>query len=230
MLVQKYSRLFNTEGADVMTGHLLEEEGFACVRVMEQGRSVVRKATGAAGETFAGFNLSRNAPTSILPLVLEGTANGTTIALPKVPVTGQILVKINGTTVSVVAGAPADNTEVQLSADTLTLHASSANAVYFVQMMYEPTVGEARMLTGDAPIGGLASIAMGKTGLITEGTVATNMYDAAADWSGTTEVVPSLAADGRLTIGGAGVKLSGQCQIVEVPSAGNPFLVVRVSA
>jgi hypothetical protein len=230
MLVQKSTRIFNTEGAEVLTGHMIEEEGFACVRVKEGSRVVVRKSTGAAGEVFAGFNLSRNAPTSVLPLVLEGVADGLTITLPRLPITGQILVKLNGTNTTIVAGAPANAGETQLSADTLTLHASNEDAVYSVQMMYEPSVSEARQFTGDAPIGGLASVAMGKTGLIVEGVIGTNMFDASADWSGTTEVVPSLAADGRLTIGGTGEKLSGLCQIVEAPSAGNPFLVVRVSA
>lgn len=230
MLVQKSSRIFNTEGADVLTGHLLEEEGFALVRVKEGNRVVVRKSTGAAGEVFAGFNLSRNAPTTVLPLIIEGVVDGTSLILPRLPITGQLLVKLNGVATTIVAGAPANAGETQLSADTLTLHATNADAEYMVQMMYEPTVSEARQYTGDTPIGGLSSVAMGKTGIIVEGIVGTNMYDASADWSGSAEVVPSLAADGRLTLGGTGEKLNGVCQIVEVPSAGNPFLVVRVSA
>lgn len=228
MLFQTSCRIFNTENADVLSGHLLEEEGFALVRVKEAGRTVVRKSTGAAGEVFVGFNLSRNAPTSVMPLVIEDTVDGTSYVLPRLPITGQILVKINGAVTDIVAGSPANAGETKLSADTLTLHASNANASISVQMMYEPTVSEARMYTGDAPIGGLASSALGKTGVITEGLIATNMYDASVDWAGDAEIVPSLGADGRLTLGGSGEKLTGICQMVEAPNAGNPFLVVRV--
>ncbi len=230
MLFHKFTRIFETEHAPVLSGHLIEEEGYALVRVFEGLQTVVRKSTGAADEAFVGFAMSRNAPAGILPLVAEGNADGTQIILARVPLTGDILLKLDGVNATIVAGAPAASGEVNITGDVVTLHDDDADVAYFVQFMYEPSVTEARQYTGDFPIGGLASASLDVLGILNRGFVATNMFDMSADWVGSGEVVPSLGADGRLTIGGPGTKLTGTVQIHSVPSSDNPFLVVRVNA
>lgn len=230
MLVLDYTRISQTSTAQVETGHTIEEEGMALVKVMDGGQVAVRKSTGAADEIFAGVSLSRNAPTSMLPLVMETKVPaGETVKLPRIPVAGQILVKVADTAVTVGAGAPADATAVQLDGDTITFFAGEADKELFVQMMYEPTVTEARQETGDVPVGGLPSSSVGTIGTIVSGCVTTNQYDASVDWAAG-ELTPSLGVDGKFTVGGSGTKLDAVVTVDRIPSAANPYLSLTIRA
>lgn len=231
MIVQKYSRLFRTEHFDVQAGVVIEEEGTALVFVQEGGKTVVRPSTGAAGEVFAGFSQSRNSPPTYIPHAFNSAVPASLVVeLPRTPLAGQILVKLDGVKADIVAGAPAASGEVQLVANVLTFHADDAASALYVQFIYEPTLAEARTILGDMPIGGLASTYQGVIGATLHGTVATTMYDASVDWSGV--VNPTLGVDGRLTVGGVGTKLTN-VQVMQTPitDAGSyGALVVRVSA
>lgn len=231
MLVQKYTRLFRTEHFDVQEGVVIQEEGVALVFVQEGGKTKVRPSTGAAGEVFAGFSQSRNSPPSYIPHVFEASVPATLIVeLPRIPLTGQILVKIGGTKATIVAGAPDAAGKVQLTANVLSFHADDANKEIYVQYIYEPSMAEARTILGDMPIGGLPSSNQGVIGATLHGNVATTMYDASVDWTGV--INPTLGVDGRLTVGGSGTKLTN-VQVIQTPitDAGSyGALVVRVSA
>lgn len=227
MLMQKYTRLQMTEHRNVESAALVKDEGVALVEVKEGNESVVRPSTGAADEVFAGFSLTRNSPPSILPWVGEGVVGtGLTVELPRLPLNGQILVKVAGVKVTVGAGAPADDTAVQLDGNTLTFHGDHEGSSYLIQMAYEPTMTEARMVLGDAPIGGIAAAYQSVTGVITRGHLATTFFDAAADFSGVFH--PNLGPDGNLTVGGSGTLLEN-VTIISAPSADNSALVVRVN-
>lgn len=227
MLVQRYTRLFLTEHRPVEQGLNLTEEGIALVAVKQGNDTVVKPSTGAAGEVFAGFSLSRNSPPATLPWVGEFHVPATLNAeLPRQPLAGQILVRLDNEALTVVANAPADVTEVQVVGTVLTFHADAEKGKCFIQMQYEPTVNEARTIIGDGPIGGVASGAMDQIGIITRGEVATTLFDASADFS--KAMYPNLGANGVLTVGGAGVQLTN-VQILSAPSAENSALVVRVN-
>lgn len=227
MLVQRYTRLFLTEHRPVETGLNLTEEGIALVAVKQGNETVVRPSTGAANEVFAGFSLTRNSPPATFPWCGEGAVPGTlNLQLPRIPMASQILVKLNGAAATIVANAPANAGEVRLVGDVLTFHSDDEGANYTIQMQYEPTVSEARTIIGDAPIGGIAAGQMDQIGVITRGDVATTLFDASADFAGVMH--PTLGADGRLTVGGAGTELKG-VQIISAPTSENSALVVRVN-
>jgi hypothetical protein len=177
--------------------------------------------------------MSRNAPPLFIPLVLEDVVNGATLELPRTPMAGQILVRVGGTALGIVAGdeAPSDANgastgEVALDDNVLYFHPDHDGATRFVQMMYEPTVTEARQYNGDVPVGGLSSSAQGIIGVITRGDVATSYYDASADWSSALKA--QLGADGVFTIGGAGAEAQG-ATIIQAPTASNPVLIVNLT-
>lgn len=230
MISQKYTRIFQNEHRPLAPGFAVDEEGVSMVYVRVAGEAElhVRPSTGAAGEIFAGFSWTRNSTPSLLPAVLEGKvpANGV-VVLTKLPVTGQLFVSVASDSKEIVAATPADADEVELVGQTLTFHADAIGKSFFVQMQYEPTVVEARQILGDMPVGGLASNNEGIIGLLTRADVATTYFDAAADWN-SAELHPSLGADGRLTIGGAGGKVTSLV-IVSAPSADVPFLTVRAN-
>lgn len=228
MINLKYTRTFDTANSPVLDAHLIEEEGFALIYTKQGNETVVRKSQGAGGEVFAGFALSRNAPTDRLPLVIEGEVvdQSAGYTLPRLPITGQIRILLNGSAATIVAGAPAVAGEVQLTGDELAFHAADDAAALEIHMMYEPTVTEARLYTGDAPVGGLSSIEQNVIGLFVEGDIATNKFDISADWAGSLH--PTLGADGMLTVGGGGVELT-DVVVLNAPSADNAFLVLRVN-
>lgn len=227
MIEQKYTRVFQTESRPVETGALFEDEGMASVFVKEGDQTVVRPSTGAAGEIFAGISQSRNAPPIFLPHVVDGikaVAEG--LELPRTPIAGQILVRLDGSAATIVAGAPAAAGEVQLQGVDITYHADDLGKEVAYQMMYEPTVTEARQIKGDVPVGGLPSSAQGVIGLVKEGDVATTYFDASADWSGVLAEV-KLGADGLFTVGGSGATVPN-CVVASAPSAANPTLVLSL--
>ena len=227
MINLKFTRTFDTANSPVLDAHLIEEEGFALIYVKQGNDTVVRKSQGAGGEVFAGFALSRNAPAAQLPLVSEGITidQAAGYTLPRLPVTGQLRLVIDGTDATLVGGAPAAAGEVQVAGDALTFHAGDDGKTLDIFMMYEPTVTEARQFTGDAPVGGLSSIEQSVVGLFTRGDICTNMFDMSVDWSAVT--YPTLGADGVLTNGGGGETLTNVI-VLEAPSADNAFLVLRV--
>lgn len=222
MLVQKYSRIFNTEHRAVEPGVVIEEEGVALVFTKDSaGNTVVRPSTGASGEIFAGFSQTRNAPPRFLPRVISEVVvpQSGVVDLARIPVVGQILVKIGGDVATISANAPAAQGEVQLSGQKLFFFKSkpaegSNPAVegdegqeLYVQFLYEPTVSEARTILGDGPIGGLPSSAQESIGVITRAEqIGTTYYDASKDWTGVYN--PKLGADGRLTTDGNGTTLT----------------------
>lgn len=227
MLVQRYTRLFLTEHRPVETGLNLTEEGIALVAVKQGNETVVRPSTGAANESFAGFSLTRNSPPETFPWCGEGSVPATlNLQLPRTPLASQILVKLNGVAVDIVANAPDNDGEVRLVGDVITFHADSEGASYTVQMQYEPTVLEAKTIIGNAPIGGIAAGPMDQIGVITRGDVATTLFDASADFASVMH--PTLGADGRLTVGGAGTELKN-VQVISAPTSENSALVVRVN-
>lgn len=230
MLLQKYTRQFLTEHRPVAPGVQINEEGIALVYVRVAGQSelAVAPSTGAAGEVFAGFSWTRNHPPAYLPFVQEGVvpANGK-IELHRLPVTGQIGVTVEGVAVEVVAGTPTDATEVQLVVQELTFNSGSVGKTFKIVMQYEPTLVEARQILGDMPVGGLSSNHEGIIGVLTRADACTSFFDASADWN-SEELHPSLGADGRLTIGGTGTKVTSLV-IVSAPGASIPFLTVRAN-
>lgn len=228
MINQKYTRVFNTEHRPVETGALIADEGMALVFAKQGDSTVVRPSTGASGEIFAGVSMARNTPPLFMPFVFEGVvpADGV-LELPRTPIADQILVRVAGTSIEVAAGdtVPTDATKVNLDDNEVRFHASQRGAEVFVQIMYEPTVTEARQVKGDVPVGGLSTIAQSVTGVITKGDVATTYFDASADFSSAIQV--RLGADGIFTTTGSGTLIPG-VTVQQAPSAASPVLVLNI--
>lgn len=227
MLQLRETRIVLTKHANVLSGHIVPEEGMALVYVKEDGETKVQLSTGAANEIFAGVSQSRNTPPAALPFFQEGMIPASlSIELPRTPIAGQLLVKVAGVQKTIVNAAPADATEVQLSGHNLILFAGEASKGYQAQFLYAPTVTEARTVIGDTPIGGLSSTAQSVIGRLLDADLATNMFDASADWHDVMYVktgpggtfVPGTVADHII---GAVVKNS--------PSAANPFLALSIN-
>jgi hypothetical protein len=226
MLQLRETRIVTVYPHDVLTGVTIPEEGQALVYAKENGDTKVTLSSSQPGEVFAGVSYSRNSPPGILPIVLEGVVKAdNTFKLPRTPIAGQLLVKSGGAALTVVAGAPANGTEIQVTDDVLTFNAL-AGSTFSAQFMYYPTTIEARSIIGDAPIGGLPSTTLSSIGVLKVATISTNMFDAGQDWTNTLFV--KTAATGIFTVGTANDHIQGVI-VKNSPSAANPFLVLTLN-
>lgn len=227
MLQLRETRIVLTKHANVLSGHIIPEEGMALVYVKEDGETKVALSTGAAGEIFAGVSQSRNSPPAALPFVQEGVIPAAeAVELPRTPIAGQLLVVVAGAQKTIVTGAPADASEVQLVGRNLVFFAGEKAKGYKAQFLYAPTVTEARTVIGDAPIGGLSSSAQGVIGRLLDADFATNMFDASADW--TDAMYVKTGPGGTFVPGTANDHIEGAV-VKNAPSAANPFLALSIN-
>lgn len=234
MLYNNATDIVMTQEHNLQPGVMIHEEGVALVWTKEGGETFLKPSTGAAGEQFAGFAISRAMPPATQVKIEEGTIDSTLkFTSDRLPIAGQLLVLIDGVKAEQEAGSTASAAgKVAVNGADFVFHADDENKEYKIQYAYELTAIEARAYTADAPIGGLSSNVMGRIGYIKLGNIATSMFDPTVNWSDDTVLNPSLGPDGRLTIGGNGTKLTG-CIIKKVPAAGgleSSFLVVEMTS
>lgn len=212
MLYQIATDIVMTNEGDLLPGEVIHEEGVALVWHRENGKNFLKLSRGVPGEIFAGFALARNMPPAFQIYVEEFTIDATqAFTLQRLPTDKQLLIKVAGKSATIEAGeeSPATAGEVALHGAEVLFAAADVGKKVFVQYASELTVGEARAITGDAPVGGLPSNIQQRIGYIKLGNVSTNMIDASADWSNDAILNPSLGAGGKLTIGGEGTVLRG---------------------
>lgn len=228
------TRITLARHANVLPGVLIPEEGIALVYVKQDGETYVQPSTGAAGEAllFAGVSMERYAPPRTLPLFVEyELTEAGTVQLPRVPQPGQIAIFEGANALSVTEGteAPTTGANAVLNKDVL-LFAPGEEAegrVIRVQMLYTPTLDEARTIVGDAPFGGLASDVTGVVGRILDGEIATSLVDVSKDWTDVIRV--GLGADGRF-VPAAGANTVANVIVKNTPNAANPYLRLSILA
>ena len=223
MLQLRNTRLYKSLFENLASGVTIQEEGVPLTFVKENGETKVEIAV--AGGIFAGVALARNMPPATLPMVESGTVPASGAGnLTRAPITGQLLVKIEGVVADVVSGSPAAG-EVSVVGDAFEFNAADAGKTVVFQYHYYPNVLEARSVIGDAPYGGLAANALGTIATVKQGEIATNFFDASADWS---DVIRVAVADGKFVPAGANDAIEN-VMVKNTPSAGNPFLVLSMS-
>lgn len=219
-------RLIKVLNETLASGTVISEEGVALAFVKENGETKVIPSTGAAGEKFAGVAIARNTPPHTVPVVEKVVFNSTGVAtLRKAPVAGQLMVKVGNSALTIVAAAT-DVTEVAISGTTLTTAAANAGVEAYVQYQFAPTVEEAQTVLGSLPYGGLAANLVNVVSAMKQGSVATNMYDASADW--TDALYAKLSAGGKFAPATAATGLAN-VTVKNSPNEGNPFLVIDLN-
>lgn len=227
MLQLRETRVVRSTHMPVVSGITVAEEGMALVYAKENGETRVQPSTGVAGEVFAGVSLSRNSHPAELPYIQEQAipANGV-LTLVRTPIANQLLVKVAGVQVTVVPGAPADATQVQLAGADLVFFNGEAGKQVSAQFKYTPSVIEARTVMGDAPIGGLPSTAQSVIGVLKDAVITTNFFDASQDWS--LALHAKLGANGMFVPANAAQGIPGVV-VHNAPNAANPFLSLSMN-
>lgn len=228
MIIYQNSRFTKTSDGDIVPGAPFTEEGFAAVYRHINGKNLLDLSTGAANEVFAGFNISRSVPPSRLPRVEELTAKNGVVTLSKLPLSDSIFVKLGDTPASAIkvgTSKPTTAGEVNLGENKLYLHDDDQAKQVYVQYHFEPTVSEAREITGDAPVGGDAAVDQNRVGLIVQAhPITLTNFDSSVSWDGVMH--PSLGTNGLLTAGGSGTVLKNYI-IKQAPSSGSPYLTIQ---
>ncbi len=228
MLQMRNTRIIVDLLSPVAPGVLVPEEGLALVWSKVNGESVVSPSAGAG--IFAGVSKERFAPPARVPFIGSFTIESGAVELPRAPVAiGQIGVlglgaSIVAPTVGTEAGAA--GTAV-LDGTTLLFDEADEGKTITVQLLYVPTVEEARSFQGDLPFGGHASALTQTIGRIVQGEIATSAFDPSKDWTNVLAV--GLGPNGTF-IPAAGANTVPNVVVLNSPSAANPFLILQLLA
>jgi len=207
-------------------GATVHAEGMAMVRELINGEEVVKPSEGEADEVFAGFTYGEVFTPNVLSYVGQVTVSGGKALLPEGVIASQLLLKDGATELAV--GDPATTAgKYSIAANLVTFHADQEGKVIDVVCRRNITTEE--LLSGGYPVQlttASATDQIGVVGIIERGTVYTDMFDAAVDWTSASEV--RLAAGGLFTDQtGAANAITGM-QVVHVPTAEQPFLGLRL--
>lgn len=218
--------LIATRVANLLSTVTGVEEGTPMVHVLENGKSVVKPATGAANEKYAGCALGRPTTPTLAVYVdnlLVPASGAYTVTLTKTMSGSDIKVvsvAAGGARTTLAAGSASNAGEYSISNGVITVNSSKASTTLEVTYKYAITLQEAIMkyrFDGFSPINNAANI--GTQGLIMTGRVYTSMFDITKDWHSITGAVPVTLGAGVYTIGGSGTTLD--MFVEEVPSAAN---------
>ena len=224
--------MFDLNRSSIMESRLMEvastvgnlEEGVPMIHILENGKGVIAKAAGAAGEKFAGISHSKH----IRP------TKGRMVETLTVPASGTFAVSLSRTP----TGAAADrgvfnaagvalssqasvttNAQYNLTGKVVTVHADLAGQDVTVQYEYEFSATESALMFG-SDLAVLDVIAAKNVGIITVGHVYTDCYDAAVNWATTA----SIKLGAGVFTGAAGSGTVVDAVVISVPAAGDPFL------
>ena len=207
----------------VVPGIAITAEGQALVADYTNGSKLhVKPSTGVAGEKFVGIGLSHIHELSTVPAIaeLKVTEDALKFELAGNPLPGSIIVREGGTEITAEPAPKAGS--YSLTGNVVEFLVDDRDKTFEVVYAYTPTVAQARGLQGDANPGFSATAVLGSTGVIKAGTVYTSRWDTKSEWKGDSTV--KLGTDGNLTTSGTGEVVP--CIIIEIPTAGSPFLAI----
>lgn len=210
----------------------LIEEGTPLVLLLEGGVEVVKPATGAAGEKFAGVaNNTHITPSKAMKYERITVPSGApyTVTLKKTPsaiaAERGVFNAVSNAVMALAGGAPAAG-EHAISGNVLTFNAAQAGLAVDVYYLYDLTNTEAMLVYGnDRAFAN--SQAIKTVSAIRDGVVYTTNYDPAVNWAENGAATAIKLGNGKFTIGGAGTTINGT--VASLPTATDPFLGIRIN-
>ena len=225
MLYMPKTALFDSEEAILSKSDVVSAEGQALVAVADG----LMPSTGKEGEKFAGFVVSRVSAAPILEnfyIRVEDltVATAGSLTLVREPISNEAVGLYDLDAGAVLEGG------VTVTGKTVENANLKVGQHVRVTYKYALTIIEAKTLMGDAQPGGPSGALVGQIGLVSRGTVFTNCFDPAVDWSSVKEI--KLGENGMLTAGDdkEGTVINAYVLADGVPSAMYPFLGIKFSA
>jgi len=217
------TRIDRSTNRKVATGHMVLAEGAALVA----DSVTVRTATGAANERFVGFSFSQQNTINAAPMVEDLIVNEDgEINLAQLPLASSA--RYNWVNSDGTVGASA--TPASSAAKLITFTTGDADRVVRAQYKFAPTAAQAGFIQGNVLPGGDSGHLLGNVGVITAGDVYTSEYDTTVDWTAqaAAEAALTMAANGQVTVGGAGGVITG-ARIISVPTPGSAYLGIALN-
>jgi hypothetical protein len=203
----------------VAVGASVTAEGAALIADNTGGVFGAKMSAAGGSEVFLGLSVGQQMTLTSLTKAESFVQPGSnTVTLAFTP-TASTLGVWDVTTGAVIA---AGGGGWSLSGKVVTLQAGTVGHELVCYYKYSPTAAQARMVQGDVFPGGPAGTAISQIGVIANGIVYTDQFDTSVNWNAASIAVKT-AANGQLTIGGAGTTLTN-VKVIAPPVAGFPFL------
>lgn len=213
---------------DVYSAATIGAEGLVLMRVIEAGEETVKASAGASGEIFVGFSWMHNILPSIVSKVMNVTVSATPFNATLMPnllaANVQIVRDSDGTVLTEGNPASADEYSVVDLTGVVTFHSADEGETMTCTFRYSPSALELKFMYPDADVNiNPAFEVIGSIGVITEGAVYTDQFDASVDWSTATAL--KMGAGGL--VNAAGSVSIPNARVVHVPDVDNPFLGIE---
>ena len=232
MIDQSRTRWDIAKDYPVAAGVTKINEGSALVLSMENGVGKVKNSSGSNSEIFVGVAYSQmDTPSVGMDVRTYTVPAGRVINLPNIPTAITAIGIKSGAAAFTLAGtAPAAAGAVQYTTGTsLTFHADDVGKEVTVTYKHELTINQQRWMAGDGIPGvGNPVAASGSVGVIQNGTVYTDQFDAAADWGAANVTDIKAGASGQFIRGGTGATVTGY--VVAVPAVASAYLGIHFRA
>lgn len=225
--------LIETRVAELSTAVVAVEEGQAMVHFLENGKGVVKPATGSGDEAFAGFAIGRSGTPGVVPyyeslpvpastaytVTLSKTMSGSDISV--------VVVAANGTRTVLTAGSATNANEYSISNGVITVNSAHASKNLLVGYNYAISLNEARMRYGFNEFA-VAAVTLPTIGVCPTGEIFTDRFDITSNWAAWVPgTAVKLGANGKITLGGSGTAIP--VVVSSVPGVDSPFLGVRAN-
>lgn len=224
MLELSLCRLTETREMPVASGVVIDAEGLALCGMLEAGEEKLTPYV--SGSYFVGFSYGETftpATKSKVERVVVPSASPYVVSLAKNNLLADNYLLYNVT----VGGYITKDTgyTMDVANGSITFDASYAGMTIDVTYRYYPTTNEILMEDKVSLLTRTAAEFLGQIGVITEGEVFTDQFDAAIDWSAATGI--KAGANGILTNqDGTGALILG-AKVSYLPTADYPFLGIR---
>lgn len=215
-------KIIDSQETPIVPGEVVAQEGMPLVKVLVNGKEYCRCGNSEFAP-FMGFSYTESLTPAIKSKVeiLVADADEGKVVLAATPITGQIAAydATENTLINVTV-----NGNVVTCPDTLK--GKEVKVVY----RYSPSVQEVLMTDRVLVPSVSASDMTGSIGVILQGVIYTNYFDASADFSDLTKelCVTEAGLVGVQTAGGNLAKIPGT--VISLPGVDNPFLGIRLVA
>lgn len=226
---------------DIATGSTVPREGQVLVATLEAGVEKVKPCAGVASEKVVGFSMLDN-ETFVTDVVVQSVTIPSsapyTIQLAHGLIAGtgpasyevRVQPAVGADYAQNVAVGAAQFAVTDQANGILTFNVANAGVVLTVSYRYNLTALQAVQLHPGvrSPNNTASAQFMNCTVMSGHGQVYTKEFDASKDWSGTPDI--RTAADGKLTVGGAGTAIpADMLRVIKLPTTADAHLGLAIN-
>jgi len=227
------TRIIQSKEFPVVAGNTVTAEGQAIIQTMVSGVEQCVISAGATDSVFLGFSYGEvftPLTKSIVETVTVPAAGAATVTLKHAPLTNTQCWAYDSTNaVNQTIGNPVNANEYTIVSTLLTFNVLKAGAVMDITYRYTPTALELGSFEDNISVTSYSgSDYIGSIGVIQQGEVFTDQFDASVDWDSYTSV--KVIAGGLLsTNAGTGTEITGAV-ITHFPTVDLPYVGIRFNA